>query len=168
MEASEILGLKKVKSKFKRLISLPLTHWHNKFSHSVVSDSLGPHGLQHNKVSHPWPTPRACSNQVGWCHPTTSSSCTQSSPASGSFQMSQFFPSSGQSIGASASASVLPMNIQDWFLYDWLVWSPCALRDPQGSSLTPQFKNINSLVFRFLYSPTLMSLHNYWKNHSFD
>ena len=87
-----------------------------------------------------------------WCHPTISSpvvpfsSCSQSFPASGSFPMSQVFTSGGQSIGASASASVLPMNIQDWFsldLYDFLVWSPCSQRDSQESSPTPQFKSIN-------------------------
>ena len=94
------------------------------FSHSVVSDSLGPHGLQHARLPCPSPTPGACSNSCpssGWCHPTISSSaipfssCLQSFPASGSFLKSHFFTSGSQSIGASASASVLPMNIQDWF-----------------------------------------------------
>ena len=94
------------------------------FSHSVVSDSLWPHGLQHARPSYPSPTPRAYSNSCPlsqWCHPTVSSSvipfssCLQFFPASGSFQMSQFFTSDSQSFGVSASASVLPMNIQDWF-----------------------------------------------------
>ena len=94
------------------------------FSHSVGSDYLQPHGLQHARITCPSPTPRACSNSCPlsrWCHPTISSSvipfssCFQSSPASGSFPMSQLFVSGGQSIGVSASASVLPMNIQDWF-----------------------------------------------------
>jgi len=100
------------------------------FSHSVVSDSLQPHGMQHARLTCPSPTPGACSNSCPsswWCHPTISSSVIpfsshlQSFPASGSFQMSQFFLSSGQSIGTSASASVHPMNIQlisfriDWF-----------------------------------------------------
>ena len=94
------------------------------FSRSVVSGSLWPHGLQHARPPCPSPTPRACSNACSfsqWCHPTISSSvipfssCLQSFPASGSFQMSQFFTSGGQSIGVSASASVLPVNIQDWF-----------------------------------------------------
>ena len=93
------------------------------FSHSVTSDSLWPHGLQHARPPCPSPTPRACSNSClssQWCYPTISSSvvsfsCLQSFPASGSFPMSQFFTSGGQSIGVSASASVLPMNIQDWF-----------------------------------------------------
>ena len=94
------------------------------FSHSVVSDSLRPHGLHHSSLPCPSPTPGACSNSFPssrWCHPTISSSvipfssCLQSFLASESFLRSQFFASGGQSIGASASASVLPMNIQDWF-----------------------------------------------------
>ena len=93
------------------------------FSCSVVSNSLQPHGLQHTRLSYSSPTPRACSNSCPssqWCHPTISpsvilfSSCLQSFPASGSFPMSWLFTSGGQSIGDSASASVLPMNIQDW------------------------------------------------------
>ena len=92
------------------------------FSHSVVSSSLWPHGLQHTRFPCSSPTPRAYSNSwqsSWWCHPTISSSlipfssCLQSFPASGSFPMSQFFASGGPSIGSSASA--LPMNIQDWF-----------------------------------------------------
>ena len=93
------------------------------FSFSVVSSSLQPHGLQHTRLHCPSPTPGAYSNpspSSRWCHPTISSSaipfssCPQSFPASGSFQMSHFFKSCGQSIGVSASASVLPINIQDW------------------------------------------------------
>ena len=94
------------------------------FNRSVMSNSLQPHGLQHVSLPCPTPTPRACSNSSSskwWCHPTISSSvvpfsfCLQSFPASGSFQMSQFFASGGQRIAVSASASILPMNIQDWF-----------------------------------------------------
>jgi len=93
-------------------------------SHSVVFNSLRPHGLQYARFPYPSPSPRACSNSCPlsqWCHPTISSSVIpfsswlQSYPASGSFVMSQLFASGGQSIGASASASVLPMNMQDWF-----------------------------------------------------
>ena len=84
------------------------------------------------------------------------------------FTVSQFFASGGQSIGASASASVLPMNIQDWFNLGWTGWISCSPRDSQESSPTPQFKSINSLVLIFLYGPTLTSIHDYWKNHSFD
>ena len=72
------------------------------------------------------------------------------------------------SIGVSASAAVLPMNIQDWFLEDGLVGSSCSPRDSQESSPTPQFKSINSSALRFLYSPTLTFIHDYGKNHSFD
>ena len=94
------------------------------FSHSVVSDSLRPHGLQHARPPSPSPTPRLFSNSCPssrWCHPTTSSSvvpfrCPQSFPASGSFPMSQLFASGGQSIGPSASASVFPVSIQSWLL----------------------------------------------------
>ena len=81
--------------------------------------------------------------------------CPQSLPASGSCQMSQFFSSGGQRIGASASASVLPMNIQDWFPLGGLVWFPCSPRDSQKSLPTQEFKSIDSLAFSFLYSPTL-------------
>ena len=63
---------------------------------------------------------------------------------------------------------IFPMNIQDWFHLQWLVQSPCSPRDSQESSPTPQFKSINSLALSFLYSPTLISTHDYWKNHSFD
>ena len=94
------------------------------FSHSIMSDSLQPNGLQHSRPPCPSPTPGACSNSCPlsqWCHLTISSSAIpfssrlQSFPASGSFPMSQFFTSGGQSIGISASTSVLPMNTQDWF-----------------------------------------------------
>ena len=95
------------------------------FSHTVVSDSLQPHGLQHTRLPCPSPTPGAYSNSCPlsrWCHPTISSSvapfssCPQSFTASGSFPISWLFPSGGQSIGAAAPASVLPVNVQDWFL----------------------------------------------------
>ena len=75
---------------------------------------------------------------------------------------------SGQSIGISASASVLPMKIQDWFPLDWLVSSPCSPKDSQESFPAPQFEGINSLESSLLYGPTLTSIHDYWKNHSFD
>ena len=109
----------------------PILHLSSvQFSRSVVSDFLWPHGLQHARPPCPSPTTRVYSNPCPlsrWCHPTISSSvvpfssCLQSFPASESFQMSQFFTSGGQSIGISASASVLPMNIQDWSLW-WTGW----------------------------------------------
>ena len=101
------------------------------FSCWVVSDSLWPHGLQHARPPCPSPTPGVYSNSCPlsrWCHPTISSSvvlfssCLQSFPASRSFQMSQLFTSGGQSIGVTASTSVLPMNIQDWFPLGWTGW----------------------------------------------
>ena len=101
------------------------------FSHSVMSDSLWPKGLQHTSLPCPSRTPRAYSNSCPlswWCHPTISSSaipfssCLQSFPASGSFPMSHFFASGGQSIGVSASTSVLPTNIQDWFSLGLTGW----------------------------------------------
>ena len=85
-----------------------------------------------------------------------------------SFQMSQFFASGSQSIGVSASTSVLPMNIQDLFPLGLTGLISLQSRDSQEFSLTPQFKIISSLMVSFLYSPTLTSIHDYWKNHSFD
>ena len=146
------------------------------FSCSVASDSLWPHRLQHARLLCRSPTPRACSNSCPlswWCHPTISSSvicfssCLQSFPALGSFPMSQFFASGGQSTGVSASASFQWIFGTD-FLYDGLVGSPCSPRNSQESSPTPQFKSINSLALSSLYNPTLTSIHDYWKNHSFD
>ena len=111
----------------------------------------------------------------GWCHPTISSSvvpfssCLQSFPESGSFQMSQLFASGSQSIEVSASTSVLPRNTQDWSpLGCTLVGSPCSPKDSQESSPTPQFKSINSSVLSFLYRPTLTSIHDHWENHNLD
>ena len=105
--------------------------WSVQFSHSVVSNSLRPHGLQHARLPCPSSTPRVYSNShplSQWCHPTISSSIIpfsshlQSFPESGSFQMRSFFASGGQSIGVSASTSVFPMNIQDWFPLRWTSW----------------------------------------------
>ena len=101
------------------------------FSCSVVSDSLWPHESQHSRPPCPWPTPGVHSNSCPpsrWCHPAISSSvvpfsfCPQSLPASESFQMSPLFAWGSQSIGVSASASVLPMNTQDWFTLGWTSW----------------------------------------------
>ena len=96
------------------------------------------------------------------------SSCSQSLPASESFPVSQLFAWGGQSTGVSTSASVLPMNTQDWSALGWTGWSPSSPRDFQESSPTPQFKSINSSVLSFLHSPTLTSIHDHWKNHSLD
>ena len=137
--------------------------------------SLQPHMLQDARVPCPSPTPRAYSNSCPlswWCHPTISSSiipfssCLQSFPASGSFQMSQFFASDGQ--GIRSSALVLPMNIQDWFPLALTALISLQAKGLSKSSPTPQFESINSLTLSFLYSPTLISVHDYWRKHSFD
>ena len=103
----------------------------NQFSHSVMSNSLRTHGLQHARLPCPSPTTGAYSYSCPlsrWCHPTILSSVApfsshlQSFPASGSFQMSQFFAWGSQSIGVSASTSVLPMTIKDWFPLGWTDW----------------------------------------------
>ena len=138
---------------------------------------LWPHGLQHARLPCPSPSPRVCSNSCPlslWCHPVISSSvtpffsCPQSFPVSGSFPLSQLFTSDGQSMGASASASALPRNIQGWFplgltglislLSKWLlrVFSSTTMR------------SINSLALSLFYGPTLTSIHDYWKKNSFD
>ena len=107
---------------------------------------------------------------VWWWHPTISSSatllfCLQSFPAWGSLRMSRLFPSGGQSIGALASD--LPMNTEGWFPLRLTLRSPCCPRDSQESSPAPQFKSINFLALSLL-CPTLTSVHDYWKNRSFD
>ena len=139
--------------------------------------TLWPHGLQHAWLPCPSPATRACSNScpsTQWCHPTISSSvvsfasCLKSFPAPGLFQ----WVSSLHQV-----AKVLELQLQyqpfQWifrndFLSDGLLGSPCSPRDSQESSPTPQLKSINSLVLSFLYSPTLTSIHDYWKSHSFD
>ena len=147
------------------------------FSCSVVSDSLRPHGLQHARLPCLSPMPRAYSNPCPsrwWCHPTISSSvvpfssCPQSFLASRSFPMSQFFTSSGHSIGVSASASVLPVNTQDWSPLAWTGWISFSQRDSQESSPTPLFKSINSSALSLLCGPTLTTIYDHWKNHSFN
>ena len=154
-------------------VSISLTQKHQLlFSRSVVSDSFGPRELKHTRLPCPSPSPGVCSNSrplSQWCHPTISSSvipfssCPQSFPASGSFPMSQFFPSGGQSIGASASASVLPMNIQDWFPLGWTGWSSLL---PKGLSRVFSYTTIRKHQF-FGIQPSLQSNshihHDYWK-----
>ena len=144
---------------------------------SYIYDSLWPHGLQHARPPCPSPTPGVYSNSSPfsrWCHPTISSSVVpfsshlQSFPASGSFQMSQLFASGGQIIGVSVSASVFPMNIQDWFPLGWSGWISLLSKGLSRVFPTPQFKSVNSLVLSFLYNLTLTSIHDYWKNHSLD
>ena len=142
-----------------------------------MSNSLWHHGLQHAELPCPSLSLGVCSNSCllcQRCYPTISSSVSsfssylQSFSAVGSFPMNQLFTSGGQSIGVSASASVLPMNIQDWFPLGFMIWSPCSPRDSQESSPTPQFEIISSSALILLYSPTVTSVHDCQKNHSFD
>ena len=123
------------------------------FSRSVVSSSLQPHGLQRSRLPCPSPFPGACSYSCPsshWCHLTISSSVTsfssylQSFPASGSLPMSQLFASDGQSIGASTSASVLPMNIWDWFPLGWT-----SLISLQSKGLSRVFSNTTAQKHQF-------------------
>ena len=132
--------------------------------------ALLPHGLQHTRLPCPSPSPRACSNSCPlsrWCHPTISPLLSpsppafKSFPASGSFPMSQLFPSGGQSIGISALASILSMNIQGRF--------PLGLTKGLTrifSKTTVQKHQFSGT--RFLYGPTLSFIYDYWKNHVFD
>ena len=132
-------------------------------SRSVMSNSLWPHGLQHARLLCPSPTPWVYSNSCPssqWCHPTILSSvvpfssCLQSFPASGSFQMSQFFTSSGQSTWVSASASVLPVNIQDWFPLGWTGWISL-----QSKGLSRVFSNTTVQKHQFFGAQPF-----YWSN----
>ena len=138
--------------------------------------TLRPYGLQH-RLPCSLPTPGACSNSCllsQWCHPTILSSvvpfssCLQSCPASGSFLMSWLVTSGSQTIVASTLASVLPVNIQGWSPYDWLVWSPCCTRDFQESSPAPEFEGISSSAFCLLYGPTLITVHDHLEDHSLE
>ena len=137
------------------------------FSCQVMYDSLLSHRFQHTQFACPSQSPRVCSDSCPlswWCYLVISSSaslflCLQQ--ASGSFPMSQLFPSSSQSIGA--SASVLPINLQCWFSLELTGLISLLSKGLSESSPTPQFEEINSLVLSFLYGPTLTSLHDYWK-----
>ena len=146
------------------------------FSCSVLSDSETPWTAAHqaslsitNSQSPPKPMSTESvmpSNHLLLCHPLIFP--LSPFPASGSFQTSQFFTSGGQGIGVSASTSVLPMNTQDWFPLGWTGWISL-----QSKGLSRVFSNtivqsINSSVLSFLYSPTLTSTHDHWKNHSPD
>ena len=133
------------------------------FSHSVVSNSLWPHELQNARPPCPSPTPGVYSNSCPlsqWCHPTISfsvvpfSSCPQSFPASGSFQMSQLFASGSQSIGVSDSVSVLPMNTQDWSPLGWMGWITL-----QSKELSRVFSNTTDQKHQF-FSTQLASQSN--------
>ena len=138
--------------------------------------TLQPHGLQHARLPCPPLSLGVCSNScpLSWWHYLTISSsvalfsCPQSFPASGSFPMSWLFTSGGQSVGVSASASILPMNIQGW-----LPLGLAGLVSLLSKGLSRVFSNTTVqkhqfFALSFLYGPTLTSIHDYWKNHSFD
>ena len=140
-----------------------------------MSNSFQPQGLQHTRLPCPSLSPRVCSNSCPlswWCYSTIPSSvspfsyCPQSFPASRSFPRSQLFAWCSQNIGVSASASVLPMNIQGWFPLGLTFLISYLSKGLSRSSPAPQFKSINSLAVSPLYG--LTSIHDYWKNHSFD
>ena len=148
-------------------------------SNSVVSDSLKIHGLQRTKLPCPSLSPGACSNSCPLSHhPTILSSavpfspCLQSFPDSGSFPVSQFFTSSGQSTEASAWASVLPMNIQGWFALGLTGLISLLSKGLSRIFFSTTIWNISSLVLSLLYGPTFTSIHmtTTWllENHSFD
>ena len=139
---------------------------------SVMSSSLRPLGLQHTRHPCPSPTPGVHPNSCPlsrWYHPTISSfvipfsSCPQFFPASGSSQISQLFASGCQSIGVSASISILPMNTQDW---PPLGWTACISLQFKG--LSRVFSNTTVQKHQFFITPTFTSIHDHWNNHSFD
>ena len=164
-----------VKKKFVGFSTLVWERFQSvKFSHSVVSNSLWPHGLQHARLSCPQQLPKLALTHVHLVgdaiqpsHPVLSL-LLPPFPASGSFPMSQVFTSDGQSIGVSASPSVLPMNIQDWFPFGWTGWISLQSKGLSRVSSNTTVQSTNSSALSFLYGPTLTSVHNYWKNHSFD
>ena len=144
---------------------------------SVVSDSLRPHESQHARPPCPSPTPGVHSDSCPfswWCHPTISSSivpfssCPQSLPASESFPMSQLFAWGGQSTGVSALASFFPKNTQDWSPLEWTGWTSLQSKGLSRVFFNTTVQSINSSLLSFLHSPTLASIHDYWKNHSLD
>ena len=142
------------------------------FIHAAMSDSLRPHGQQRCRPPRPLPSPGVCSISCPlswWCYPNILSSFVpfffflQSFPASGSFPMSQLYTSGEQNIGASASASVFPMNIQGWVSLGLTGFDFLAVQGTVKSLL--QHHNSKAPI---LYGPTLISIHDYWKNQSFD
>ena len=151
----------------------------SQFSHSVMSNSLQPHGLQHPRLLCPSPIPRAYSNSCPlcqWCHPTISTSVIpffshlESLPASGSFQMSHFFTSGDQSIRVSASPSVLPVNIQGWFFFFRMDWLDLLAVQGTLKSLLQHHNSKASILQRSAFFIVQLS-HPYittGKNHSFD
>ena len=147
------------------------------FSRSVMSDFLWPHESRHARTPCPPPTPGVYPNPCPsswWCHPAISSSvvpfssCPQSLPASESFPMSHLFASGGQTTGVSASASVLPMNTQDWSPLGLTGWISLQSKGLARVFSSTTVQKHHSSVLSFLHSPTLTSVHDHWKNHSLN
>ena len=147
------------------------------FSRQVMSDFLRPHWLQHSRLPFPSTISQSVlklisiesvmpSNHLILFH-APSPPALKLSQHQGLIK-SRLFALGGQSIRASASASVLPVRIQGWFPLGLTSWFPCCPRDSQGSSPEPQFESMNSSVLSLLHDPTLTTVHDYWKNHSFD
>ena len=169
----------KNKKKIQKLIFIKkeISDLSDKYFKIKVQRVLRPYGRQHARPPCPSPTPGVYSNSCPlsqWCHPAISSSVIpfssrlQSFPASGSFAVSQFFPSGGQSIRALASVSVLPVNVQNWFPSGWTGWISL-----QSKGLSRVFSNTTVQKHQFFRTqPSLWSnshtIHDYWKNHSFD
>ena len=139
-----------------------------------MCDSLQSLGLQHTRPPCPSPTPGIYSNSCPlsqWFYPNVCcpfSSCPLSFPVSGSFQMSQIFTSHGQSIGFSASASALSMNIQNWFPLGWTGWISLKSKGLSRVFSNTTVQKHQLFGTQLFYSPTLKSIHDYWKNHTFD
>ena len=175
-EESEKAGLKQHSKQNKKIMASSLIS-SVQFSHSVMSDSLWPHGLQHARPPCPSPSPRVYSNShplSRWCRPTIStsaipfSSSLQSFPASGSFPMNQFFTLGGQSIGVSASAISSYNEYSEFISFKIDCFD---LLDIQGTlkSFLQHHSPKTSILWCLAFSvPTLTSVHDYWKNHSFD
>ena len=132
------------------------------------ADSLWAHWLQHASLPYPSLSTGVCSNPSNHLTSVVPFSCLQYFPASGSFPMSQLFKSGGQSIEAPASELVLRVNIQGWFPLGLTCFVSLLSRAAQEASPAPQVKSVNYLALRSLFTPALTSIHNYWKNHSFD
>ena len=142
-----------------------------------MSDSLWPHELQHTRLLCPPLSPRVCSDSCllgWWCYLTISSFvtpfsfCILSFLTSRSFPLSQLLASGGQTVGVSASASVLPMNIQGWFPVGLTALISLQSKGLSRVFSSTTFKSINSMALRVLCGPTVISVNDYWKNHNFE
>ena len=146
------------------------------FSLPVMSDSLWCHGLRHARPLCPSPSLKVCPSSCPWhqwCHPAFSSSDTlffflQSLPAPGTFPMSQLFASDDQNTGVSALASILPMNIQGWFLLRLTGWISLQSKGLSGVFSSTTVQRLNSPVFCLLYGPALTAKHEHWEDHGPD